>query len=107
MAEDSKYLIEVFLPLADNNGNAFPSSEYEAVEQALTKKFGGFTGYPRSPASGKWRKSASEEQEDELIVYEVMTASIDAGWWRDYRESLEKSFRQERILIRASDIQVL
>ena len=107
MVVSSNYLIEVFLPLSDNDGNAFHASKYEAVERALTEKFGGVTGYPRSPASGKWRKSRSEETQDDLIVYEVMTKDLDAGWWRQYRQSLENSFRQERILIRSTSVSIL
>ncbi|MGV3585605.1 MAG: hypothetical protein ACO1OF_01280 [Adhaeribacter sp.] len=45
--------------------------------------------------------------EDEIIIYEVMAETLDQAWWQNYKKSLEKTFRQEEILIRAWEIQVL
>jgi hypothetical protein len=36
-----------------------------------------------------------------------MTEKLDEAWWGAYRRELEQSFRQEAIVIRAQDIQVL
>src|SRR4051812_36113328 len=102
------YLIELFLPLADNQGSPFTREQHQAVEQALTEKFGGVTAYPRMPASGRWKAADSDEQQhDDLIIYEVMAEALDESWWQVYRKQLEVEFRQDRILIRAHSIQVL
>jgi len=44
---------------------------------------------------------------DELLIYEIMTSELDRVWWRDYRAILEKRFRQEQVLIRAQQVEVL
>jgi hypothetical protein len=93
-------LIEVFLPLADNEGQRF-----EAVKHELAERFGGVTVYPRSPASGLWTQSGKEA--DELVVFEVMTEHLDETWWRRYRGKLEAEFRQEKLIVRAFTIQLL
>ena len=102
------YLIELFLPLADNEGALFSVEQHKAVERALTEQFGGVTAYPRAPASGRWKATGSEEQQhDDLIIYEVMTEELDESWWGAYREQLEKAFRQERVLIRSHSVRLL
>lgn len=101
------YLIEIFLPLSDNDGKPFPRLEREAVERELTSRLGGLTAYPRAPASGLWKEAHAKLQEDDLVVYEVMTEIIDVQWWQEYRERLKGTFRQEKLLIRAQRIKVL
>lgn len=107
MLAKEMYLIEVFLPLSDNRGNAFSREQHEAVEVALTEKFGGVTAYPRAPASGRWKASESEQDRDDLIIYEVMAEELDESWWRKYRSQLEGEFRQERLLIRSHSVRLL
>jgi hypothetical protein len=41
-----------FLPLADNEGLAFPAVAYEAEKQKRVKRFGGLTPFTRAPAEG-------------------------------------------------------
>ena len=101
------YLIEIFLPLADNDGHPFPDADREAVERELTGRFGGLTAYPRAPASGLWKESHSKVQQDDLVVYEVLSEALDVEWWGNYREKLEGIFRQEKLLIRSHKIQLL
>ena len=101
------YLVELFLPLADNDNKPFPKAECSQVQQALADQFGGVTVYPRSPASGVWESEADEKQHDELIVFEVMADELDGEWWKNYRVALEAKFRQERILVRAQEVRLL
>jgi hypothetical protein len=101
------YLIELFLPLRDNRNQPFPHADYEAVERELTERFGGVTAYPRAPATGLWKTSPTKTIEDDLVVYEVMAKELDRDWWLEYRERLEKAFRQERVIIRAQAIDLL
>ncbi len=101
------YLVELFLPLRDNEDRPFAHAEYEAVERELTDRFGGVTAYPRAPATGLWKTSPRETVRDELVVYEVMAKDLDAAWWGEYRERLEQVFRQDRILVRGREIDLL
>jgi hypothetical protein len=44
---------------------------------------------------------------DDIIIYEVLAEALDRGWWGDYKEKLEDIFRQQEILIRCWEAQVL
>lgn len=108
MPRTDMYLIEIFLPVADNKGVPFSREQHEAVKQALTERFGGVTAYPRAPASGRWKASSeSEQKNDDLIVYEVLAEELDESWWLEYRNKLEEMFRQDRLLIRSHSIRLL
>jgi hypothetical protein len=100
------HLIEIFLPLRDNQGCAFAASDFADIRQTLTEKFGGLTAFSRVPADGT-DKDGGQERRDELIVFEVMTDTLERGWWSTYRQDLERRFRQDRILIRMSDVSLL
>ena len=101
------HLVELFLPLADNEGSPFTRPIFASVEKELTEMFGGATAYPRAPASGVWKQGSAKTKRDDLVVYEIMTEKIEADWWNYYREKLENIFKQERILIRSHDICLL
>ena len=40
-------------------------------------------------------------------MLEVMVDELQAAWWHRYRKSLERSFRQKHIVIRAQEIVLL
>jgi hypothetical protein len=101
------YLIQVFLPLNDEQGTRFPREQYDHVERKLISHFSGFTAYPRMPASGLWKDSEAALQRDELVIYEVMSENLTAAWWSEFRASLEALFRQEKILIRSQVVELL
>jgi hypothetical protein len=100
------HLIQILLPLYDNAGNPFGEGLYGKVRRELTERFGGLTAFTRAPAQGLW-KDEDETKRDDIVVFEVMTEELDAGWWRGYRASLEKAFRQDAIVIRAQTVMVL
>jgi hypothetical protein len=100
-------LIQIFLPLRNNEGEPFPFRKFEQVQERLIKEFGGVTAFLNSPAEGVWRESRTNFVKDNVVTFEVMSESLDRGWWRDYKEELEKSFRQEEIVIRKMQIEIL
>src|ERR1043165_1071733 len=100
------HLIEIFLPLSDNDGNRFAAGTYASIRKELTDKFGGLTTFSRAPAEGTDTEHG-RERHDELVVFEIMTDEFDRAWWAAYRKQLEKTFRQDRILIRRSGVSVL
>jgi hypothetical protein len=101
------HLVELFLPLNDNEGSPFTRPVFASVEKELAEKFGGATAYPRAPASGIWKQGSENTKRDDLVVYEIMTKTIDGDWWKAYREKLEQIFKQERVLIRSHEICLL
>jgi hypothetical protein len=42
-----------------------------------------------------------------MIIFEVMTRRVDRAWWRRYRRILEVLFRQDSIVVRVQDIDVI
>ena len=99
------FLLEIFLPTYDNAGKHFSKESFDTVRVEMTEKFGGVTAFTRSPAKGVWSDDEGHLHRDDLAIFEVMTETLDEVWWRRYRTDLEKRFRQEEIVIRASQFQ--
>lgn len=105
------HLVQLLLPLFDSAGRAFPAQHYVRVSADLTERFGGLTAYTRAPAAGFWKDAARDEQDqlvrDDVVVYEVMVASLDRPWWGQYRETLRRLFAQDELVVRAQRIELL
>jgi hypothetical protein len=100
------HLIQILLPLYDNAGHVFGEELYGKVRRELTERFGGLTAFTRAPAQGLW-KDEGRTKRDDIVVFEVMAEELDAEWWRSYRHTLEKAFRQDTIVVRAQPIALL
>jgi len=74
------YLIQLLLPLYDNDQQALPKSSFRAVRDELIERFGGLTTYSRAPASGYWLEEGDNAVHDDSVVYEVMANDLDRGW---------------------------
>jgi len=72
----------------------------------MTDMFGGLTAYSRAPAEGLW-ESGRELKRDDLVAVEGMVGSLDRTWWRAYRETLERLFRQDQVVVRAQMYEAL
>ena len=96
------FLVEILLPLYDNGGRPFGPGEFDRVSEELAGRFGGVTTFRRAPGEGVWREGG-EESRDRVVVFEVMAEGLDRAWWREYREELERRFRQEKIVARATE----
>jgi hypothetical protein len=101
------YLIQILLPLYDNEGKLFPQQEYERVRDELTERFGGITTFVRSPAEGLWKGGHTTTVHDEIVIYEVMAEQLDRLWWQTYRVELSGRYRQELLIVRVSEMQLL
>jgi hypothetical protein len=100
------HLVEILLPLNDNSGRPFGAEKYAAIRQHLTERFGGLTAFTRSPAQGT-TTGGGKTVHDDIVVFEVMTETLDVSWWRSYRRQLEREFRQDEIVVRASTVTLL
>ena len=101
------HLVQILLPLYDNGGEPFRQSEYVHVRDELTERFGGITTYVRSPAEGLWKETPTMMVRDDIVIYEVMTERLDRGWWRGYREKLAVRFRQDMLIVRVSQVELM
>jgi hypothetical protein len=95
------FMVQLLLPLHDNDHNAFPSALFEEVEREMTHRFGGVTAYVRAPASGAFRNARGRVMQDDVVVVEVMCSELDRAFWREYRERLTGLFEQEELVVRA------
>ncbi len=100
------HLVELLLPLYDNDGRAFGAEALNRVRDELAAAFGGVTTFRRSPAEGVWAEGGGVSR-DLVVVFEVMSAGLEREWWGDYRRDLERRFRQEKIVVRATEFEEL
>ena len=105
--EDYRHLIQILLPLYDNVGTEQDTALFARTRAEQTERFGGLTAHVRAPARGLWKTEAGEVTRDEVVIFEVLTASLDRPWWQRYREQLEGRFAQEAIIVRAMRIETL
>ena len=101
------FLIQILLPLYDNNKQRFDKIFYNDIRNQLKEKFGGVTLYRNTPAEGLWKDERGKTNYDELITAEVMTEDLDKKWWQQYKHQLEQIFKQEEILIKVTKFEKL
>lgn len=101
------HLIQILLPLYDNEGRPFTQTEFLKVRDQLSERFGGITTYMRSPARGLWKETEETTVQDDIVIYEVMAEELDRVWWRRYRHQLTADFRQALLIVRASEVELL
>lgn len=107
MNKGAHTLVQILLPLYDNEQHPFPRHYYTKVGEILAEKFGGLTAYNRAPAEGLWKEGGDRTHRDDIVVYEVMTPRLNRAWWKRCRRELESLFRQQEIVIRASAVEML
>ncbi len=101
------HLVQILLPLYDNEGEAIPQLQFRRVSSELADRFGGVTAFTRAPAEGLWKDAGEKTSHDEIVVVEVMVPDLDRAWWAEYRKELERRFRQEVVVLRAQEIEQL
>ncbi|GAB3661441.1 hypothetical protein [Ramlibacter alkalitolerans] len=102
------HLVQLLLPLYAHDGERLPAALFGAVRAELVQRFGGLTAYSRAPATGLWAEGPGEGVEhDDIVVYEVMVATLDRSWWQAYREELTARMRQKELVVRAQRIETL
>ena len=102
-----RYLIQLLVPVFDNDGQPFARELFAATRRELMDRFGGLTAYERAPAKGFWQEEDGAVVRDDVLMFEVMTDAIEREWWAGYRRTLEKRFRQDEIVARAIRVERL
>lgn len=98
--------MQILMPLYDNEGVAFGRQIYDRERDELARKFGGVTIFRSSPAEGIW-KEGERISRDAIILFEVMAEELEREWWTTYRANLEARFKQEKMIVRATAIELL
>lgn len=101
------YQIQLLLPLYDNEGQNFARAEFARVRDELAERFGGVTAHTRSPAEGVWKDEEGEVARDNVVAFEVLTETLERGWWAGYRDALAARFRQQELMITATRVERL
>jgi hypothetical protein len=100
------YLVQILLPLDDNEGDRFPDALFLQIQKTLTERFGGLTAYSRAPGKGIWSQDGLKVRDD-IVVVEVMTKTLDTHWWQAFRRELEDAMRQEQLVIRIQSLKIV
>jgi hypothetical protein len=93
------HLFQILLPRADNTGRPFDREAFDRLKEDLAADFEGVTAYLQAPAEGLWREGGQTDNDD-IVIFEVMTEEIDLQDWRRRRSELERRFRQDKVIIR-------
>ena len=101
------FLIQLMLPLYDNDGQPFSREQSARVRLELAEQFGGVTAFTRSPAVGIWEDADGQTYRDDVVIVEVMAPSLDREWWNTYVAELATRFRQEVLVARAIEFEPL
>jgi hypothetical protein len=101
------FLIQILLPIYDNEDRPFDASMYVDVRNELIERFGGVTAYTRAPASGAWTEADGRVVRDDIFIYEVMADDLDREWWASFREHLRERFRQDELIVRVQRVDLL
>jgi hypothetical protein len=101
------YLVQLLIPLYDNEGRVFDKSMLDRVRNELTERFGGITTYRRSPAEGLWQEESGQVTSDQVVIYEVMAEELDRTRWKLYGEELAGRFHQQEMMMRAISVERL
>lgn len=97
----SGYLVQLILPVYDNDGAPLGRELFAQVRRELTDRFGGVTAYTRAPAEGTWESPEGDVRRDDVVVVETMTERLDRQWWANYARELAVRFRQQEVIVRA------
>lgn len=100
------HVVQLLLPLFDNDGCPFPAETMRGIREDLITRFGGVTAFSRAPADGVWSDNGRRIR-DQVILVEVMVATLDRDWWRGFRTSLEEALRQDSVVIRTFAVERL
>ena len=102
------HLVQILLPLRDNEGEPFPRDDFAKVRGELVERFGGVTAHMQAPAQGVWTdEEEGKVERDEIVVIEVMAEALERDWWKSYCEELRRRFRQEELVVRAMEMERL
>jgi hypothetical protein len=74
------FLVQILLPLRDNDGAPLSDDLFRQLRAELLRSFGGVTAFTQSPAQGVLRDEGQRTSQDEVILVEVMTDSVDPSW---------------------------
>jgi hypothetical protein len=89
-------LVQIFLPLYDNNKQLFEESVYNDVRNMLKDQFGGVSFHRNTPVGGLWKDEGGKTNYDELIIAEIMIHNLNKEWWKQFKQDLEQFLNRRK-----------
>lgn len=90
--------VDLFIPLADNDGETFLPVHHDAFEASAMERFGGISRLPGQVA-GKW-SGGGKVYTDQLVIYRIALGSIiDGGKLGEVVAFAKAHYRQEAIYV--------
>ncbi|CAN5721664.1 hypothetical protein BH24ACI4_BH24ACI4_01790 [soil metagenome] len=93
--------------LGSDGGHPSHTSSSRRRGASWSSGFGGLTAHLRAPARGLWKADDGSVARDDVAILEVMGEGLDRAWWAEYRRTLERRFRQEVMVVRATRLDIL
>lgn len=95
---------EIYLPSRRRDGGRIPSAELEEIKSELKETFGGYTAM--GACEGTW-KTNSQESRDDIVILRILDDGSTSFDMTAFRERIEKSLEQDRLLISAREIEIV
>jgi hypothetical protein len=95
---------EIYLPSKRRDGAPIPSAELDKIKSELKEVFGGYTAL--GECEGTW-KTNGKESRDDITILRILDDGSTGFDMRAFRERIEKSLQQERLLISAREIELV
>lgn len=101
--------IEIYLPLAYNDGAPIEQSKFVAVQRALLRRFGGVTSTQREfPLQGLWQ-TGTQVFQDRVVVFAAIDFRTETDFelfrfLERFKDRLKRNFEQLELLITVQEL---
>lgn len=98
---------ELYVPLTYNDGSAIEPEKLLQIRERLLEQFGNLTFFPQHN-EGFWTMGGVTFR-DSIVLYRVVSDKVRMArrFFRQLKEELKRTFRQEEIFIIERDVEVL
>jgi hypothetical protein len=95
---------EIYLPSKQRDGKQIKPKEIAKVKEKLKSAFGGYTEI--NCCEGAWQRDG-EESRDEITIVRVLDDGTSGFDMKAFQRSVERSLKQERLLITLREVDTL
>lgn len=95
---------EIYLPGKRRDGQPIPLPELDEIRSQLKEVFGGYTSIRE--CEGTWEKNGKESR-DNITILRILDDGSTGFDMEAFRERIEKSLEQDRLLISLREIEIV
>jgi len=93
--------VELYVPLAYNDGTIIDPNTLRDEENFLSERFGGVSIIPN--VRGRWYRDGAIQREC-IEIWRIIVDEYDPSWWSGYKVRARNMYEQEDFLIVVSDV---